>query len=74
MKDSIVEELREILTQRSETGIAKYKTTLDRKDIDLKGWLNHLLEEQLDACLYTLRSIKEIEDMEKNGNNLPGYV
>ena len=38
--------------ERSERGIEKYGRTLDRDDIDLMGWLNHLQEELMDATLY----------------------
>ena len=37
---------------RSKQGLKKYGTNLDRKDIDLIGWLNHLQEELMDATLY----------------------
>lgn len=60
-EDSIVESVREELKQRSTTGFAKYGTTLDRTDIDLAGWLQHLKEELLDAALYVERIKKEIE-------------
>lgn len=73
MEDSIVKELREILLERSERGIKKYGLTLDREDLDLKEWLNHLLEEQLDAALYTLRAIKKLEELDRAGN-APNYV
>jgi hypothetical protein len=37
---------------------------LSRKDIDLKGWLNHAYEEALDMANYLKRSIKELEKNE----------
>ena len=45
---------------RSEKGQQKYGTNLDRKDIDLEGWLNHLQEELMDATLYIEKLKKEI--------------
>jgi hypothetical protein len=45
---------------RSERGQQKYGTNLDRKDIDLHGWLNHLQEELMDATLYIEKLKKEI--------------
>lgn len=60
MKDKIVESVRNDLKQRSELGIEKYGVTLDRKDIDLKGWLQHAYEETLDKALYLKRAIKEL--------------
>lgn len=46
--------------ERSKSGIRKYGTNLDRKDIDLLGWLNHLQEELMDATLYIEKLKKEI--------------
>ncbi len=62
MKDSIVEEVRNDLKKRSKLGIQKYNTTLDRKDLHLRDWLNHQYEELLDAALYCKRAIKEIDN------------
>ncbi len=61
MKDTIVAEVRTDLRLRSEVGIEKYNTTLDRTDIDLKGWLQHAYEETLDKALYLKRAIRELE-------------
>ena len=52
VKDSIVESVIEQFKQRSETGIKKYNTTLDRKDLSRLEWLQHLQEELFDASLY----------------------
>jgi hypothetical protein len=41
-------------------GQAKYGTNLDRKDVDLEGWLNHLQEELMDATLYIEKLKKEL--------------
>lgn len=60
-EDKIVQELTDKFKKRSEVGIMKYGVTLDRQDLTLSEWLNHLLEEQMDACLYTLRAISELE-------------
>ena len=46
--------------ERSKRGIQKYGTNLDRKDVDLLGWLNHLQEELMDATLYIEKLKKEI--------------
>jgi hypothetical protein len=45
---------------RSIQGQKKYGTNLDRKDIDLMGWLNHLQEELMDATLYIEKLKKTI--------------
>lgn len=64
-QDSIVAEIRELLLQRSQTGIAKYGTTLDRKDLKPSEWCQHLLEELLDASGYVLRLKKDLEAIEQ---------
>ena len=64
-QDSIVAEIRELLLQRSQTGIAKYGTTLDRKDLKPSEWCQHLLEELLDASGYVLRLKKDLEVIEQ---------
>ncbi len=46
--------------ERSQIGIRKYGTNLDRTDIDLIGWLDHLQEELMDATLYIEKLKKEI--------------
>jgi hypothetical protein len=52
MKDSIVESVIDKYKERSEKGIEKYGKTLDRNDLLVKEWLNHLQEELMDATLY----------------------
>jgi len=51
-QDSIVESVIEQLKRRSEIGIKKYNTTLDRNDLSRLEWLQHLQEELFDASLY----------------------
>lgn len=58
--DTVVLEVIEDLTNRSLVGIEKYNTTLDRTDIDLKGWLSHAYEEALDHALYLKRAMREL--------------
>jgi hypothetical protein len=65
MQDSIVNEIREMLLQRSQTGIKKYGTTLDRTDLKPSNWCQHLLEELLDASGYVLRLKKDLEKIEE---------
>jgi hypothetical protein len=60
MPDTVVEAVVEKFQTRSEVGQRKYGTTLDRKDIDIQGWINHLQEELMDAILYLERLRREI--------------
>jgi hypothetical protein len=60
MKDTIVESVIEQFKQRSETGIKKYNTTLDRTDLTRLDWLQHAQEEAMDLILY-LEKLKQYE-------------
>lgn len=60
MQDSIVEEVCKDLQSRSEVGIKKYNTTLDRTDLNTKDWIQHAYEEALDFALYLKRLKKEL--------------
>ena len=51
-QDKYVQSVIEKFEQRSQTGIKKYNTTLEREDLDFLDWLNHLQEELMDATLY----------------------
>ena len=61
-KDSYVQVVKAKFEQRSQTGIKKYNTTLERTDLDLQEWLNHLQEELMDATLYIERLKAELKD------------
>jgi len=47
--------------QRSEIGFKKYGTNLERTDLNLIDWLNHLQEELMDATLYIQKLKSEIK-------------
>ena len=51
-QDKYVQSVKEKFEQRSQTGIKKYNTTLERDDLNFLDWLNHLQEELMDATLY----------------------
>ena len=51
-KDSYVQIVKAKFEARSQRGIEKYNTTLEREDLNLQEWLNHLQEELMDATLY----------------------
>lgn len=63
-EDSVVNSIIDKFKQRSETGINKYGTTLDRNDLSLDEWLNHLEEELMDAILYCHRIRKELKHID----------
>ena len=57
-QDKFVKQVVDKYTDRSEVGFKKYGTTLEREDIDLIGWLNHLQDELMDGTLY-IEKLKE---------------
>ena len=59
-RDAIVDAVITKLDARSKAGIAKYGVTLERPDIDLRGWLTHLQEELLDAANYVERLLRDV--------------
>ena len=61
-KDSYVQIVKAKFEERSQRGMKKYGTNLEREDLDLQEWLNHLQEELMDATLYVERLKAEIGD------------
>lgn len=59
--DAVVEAVREDLLKRSQLGIAKYGTTLERTDLKLRDWCQHAYEECLDQANYLKRIILELD-------------
>ena len=59
--DTIVEDVINKFRKRSEAGMLKYNTTLDRTDLSTLDWLTHLQDELMDAILYVERLKKEIK-------------
>jgi len=57
--DSIVESVINQFKERSEAGINKYGTTLDRNDLTTLEWINHAQQEAMDFCLYLEKLKKE---------------
>ena len=47
------------LKVREQRGLNKYGTTMDRKDLTTKQWLQHAYEEALDLSLYLKKLIEE---------------
>ena len=59
MNDKIVLSVLESFKKRSETGIKKYNTTLERTDLSTLEWLHHAQEEAMDFVLYLERLKQE---------------
>jgi hypothetical protein len=58
--DSVVAAVVEKFKQRSEFGQKKYGTNLDRKDLTVFEWANHMQEELMDAILYLEKLKREL--------------
>ena len=50
-----------MIASRQRLGISKYGTTVARNPLELRAWLQHQLEELLDAAIYVQRAIEEID-------------
>ncbi len=58
MKDNIVEAVIEQMRSRSEVGMKKYGTNLERIDLTTIEWISHAQQEAMDLALY-LERIKQ---------------
>lgn len=55
IEDQIVIRVLSRFSERSQVGIAKYNTTLERTDLSTLEWLTHAQDEAMDFCLYLER-------------------
>jgi hypothetical protein len=55
IEDQIVLRVLARFNERSQVGINKYNTTLERTDLDTLQWLTHAQEEAMDFVLYLER-------------------
>lgn len=60
-RDKVVLAVMTDINRRSEIGIKKYNTTLERTDLELRDWLQHAYEECLDQANYLKRAIMELD-------------
>jgi len=61
MTDAITEAVVAQLRTRAEAGKRKYGTTMERDDLTLMQWLQHLQEELMDAAVYVEKLKGEME-------------
>lgn len=66
MKDKHVKSVINKYKERSNEGVRKYGTTLEREDLTFLEWLNHLQEELMDATLY----IERLKDENSSRHNV----
>jgi hypothetical protein len=65
IQDPIVIKVLAKYYERSQLGIQKYGRTLDRDDLSLTDWLNHLQEELMDATLYIEKLKADVKFIEQ---------
>jgi hypothetical protein len=65
LTDPIVLKVLSKYYERSQLGIEKYGRTLDRDDLSLIDWLNHLQEELMDATLYIEKLKADLKQAQK---------
>lgn len=64
--DLIVQTIVENFVKRAEMGEKKYGVTLDREDLSIEDFIEHALQEHMDAILY-LQKVKTMLEKQKNG-------
>jgi hypothetical protein len=62
IEDKIVLRVLSRFAERSNVGIRKYNTTLERNDLSTLEWLTHAQEEAMDFVLY----LERLKDEYKN--------
>ena len=63
--DPIVAAVIRKMYQRSQVGIKKYGTTMERKDLTQAQWLVHLQEEMLDGAIYCQKLLVELQNLKE---------
>jgi hypothetical protein len=63
--DSVVFEIIKEFGDRAKKGYDKYGTDMDRNDLSVEQWAQHLREELMDALVYLTRLKKDIITLEE---------
>lgn len=63
--DTITKSVLDKYLDRAVAGKNKYGTDMDRKDLNVVQWLQHLQEEMMDATLYVEKLLQELEKHER---------
>lgn len=63
--DTITKSVLDKYLDRAVAGKNKYGTDMDRKDLNVVQWLQHLQEEMMDATLYVEKLLQEKEKHER---------
>lgn len=62
--DSVVFEIIKEFGERAQKGYDKYGTDMDRTDLSVTDWCQHLREELMDGLVYLTRLKKDITELE----------
>ena len=57
----------EYIAARQTLGKRKYGTTVEGNPLPLRAWLQHQLDELLDAAIYCQRAIEELDKQQDDG-------
>jgi len=68
IEDKIVIRVLRRFSERSQVGINKYNTTLERTDLNTLEWLTHAQEEAMDFVLYLERLKDEFKTQQTKDN------
>jgi hypothetical protein len=60
--DSIVNSVIEKYIERAEMGENKYGVTMDRTDLSLIDYIEHAIQEHMDAVIYLTKAKKLLEE------------
>lgn len=60
IEESVINKIR----SRADVGEKKYGVTMERDDLTLLQWINHLQEELLDASVYIEKLLQELKNNE----------
>lgn len=75
--DGLSEVTKKLIGQivaRDQHGLKKYGTNLDREDLNLREWLQHMAEELMDGAGYALAAKRVNEIQEQQLQNLESRV
>ena len=64
-QDSVVNSVIDQFAKRSNVGVEKYGTTLDRTDLTMLDWIQHAQEELMDGILYLEKIKKTMRETQK---------
>ena len=68
--DSVVFEIIKEFGERAQKGYEKYGTDMDRTDLSVTDWAQHLREELMDGLVYLTRLKRDISSLEEELNAL----